>query len=234
MMDVMYPRRCPVCDRALSMGGKGVCPDCTTKLEYVREPVCIRCGKPLDEEQEYCGDCQGKKTFYIQGRSALVYNSWMRASVSRLKYHGRREYAEEYANILYQQYGEWIRRISPQALIPVPVHPHRKRKRGFNQAEEIAAVLSRKTGIPLNTKLLYRCKDTLPQKELSGAARRRNLQEAFCVKESGEVLNPRIECVILIDDIFTTGSTVEACSSVLYKSGIRRIYFLCVCVGKGF
>jgi ComF family protein len=187
----------------------------------------------LAQEDEYCGDCKGRKTSFQYGYGLFVYNSLMQESVARFKYHGRQEYAYFYALELKRIYGEWLRQVSPAALIPVPVHPKRFQKRGYNQAELIARRLGKLTGIPVKTDLIFRQKDTLAQKELSEQERRQNLKDAFFVKKHEE-LNLLKECVILIDDIYTTGSTIEECSRVLRQAGIQKIFFLCVCIGKGY
>lgn len=116
---------------------------------------------------------------------------------------------------------------------PVPVHPARYRRRGYNQAEILARHFGKLSGLPVGTEMIARIKDTRPQKELSAGERKRNLAGAFSVGRQVRELNQIPECVIIMDDIYTTGSTMEACSAVLKETGIRRIYFLCVCIGQG-
>lgn len=233
VLDFFYPPRCPVCDRVLVAGSEGICGKCSTHVEYIREPKCCCCGKPLSDEEEFCSDCKGKSHSFLQGNALMLYDSLMQESIARFKYSGRREYGRVYAQELYRQYGDWIRQVGAQMLIPVPVHRTRRRKRGYNQAEIIAQHLSGYTGITMRTDMIVRGKATLPQKELSAADRLKNLEGAFCAGRGREVLNQLPECVIIIDDIYTTGSTLEACSKVLRGIGIDRIYFLCVCIGKG-
>lgn len=185
------------------------------------------------QEEEFCGDCLGKSASFEYGYSLFVYNSSLQDSIGRFKYHGRREYASFYAEELYREYGEWISQTGAEALIPVPIHKNRFRTRGYNQAELIARELGTLSGIPVWSRLLVRSRDTLPQKDLNHQERRENLSGAFLLgKQEGE-LNQIPKCVIIIDDIYTTGSTVEVCSRVLKKAGVHKIYFLCVCIGKG-
>ena len=115
-------------------------------------------------------------------------------------------------------------------LLPVPVHKKRLQQRGYNQAELIAKELGVHAKIPVVTDWLCRQENTLPQKELSAQERFQNLQGAFAVKEAELYTN--INCVIIIDDIYTTGSTIEACSQVMRKIGVQNIYFLCLCSGQ--
>ncbi len=114
-------------------------------------------------------------------------------------------------------------------IIPIPLHPSRKRVRGYNQAEILADELSLLTGIPARNDILYRIKRTSPQKKLDGSGRRKNLRGAFAVKR-GENLPQN---VLLIDDIYTTGSTVERCAKMLRLGGVQNVYFLTVSIGQG-
>ncbi len=122
--------------------------------------------------------------------------------------------------------------VDAKVLIPVPIHKNRYKSRGYNQAELIAKELEKIAKLPTQNRWLIRVKDTLPQKELSDKERRGNLLQAFRVNKKGLELNQIPKCVILIDDIYTTGSTLEACAMALKEAGVQRVYFLCVCIGK--
>lgn len=112
--------------------------------------------------------------------------------------------------------------------MPVPIHPSRKRKRGYNQAQLIAQELSRLTGIPVNTKLIARVKRTLPQKELNERQRQNNLKRAFKIFQNDVKLNT----IVIIDDIYTTGSTIDAMTEVLNRAGIHRVYCMVMAAGR--
>lgn len=154
----------------------------------------------------------------------------MRASVARFKYRNRREYADFYAEELVKRCGESVRSWDPDALIPIPLHKSRRRKRGFNQAELVAGKAGKILGIPVESKLLIRTRKTSPQKELNDVQRRANLKNAFQVRQN----DVRLKKVVLIDDIYTTGSTIDAAASVLLEHGVEKIYFLTICIGRGF
>ena len=194
----------------------------------------MKCGKPIESDEEYCQDCMGKETFFQYGYAVFLYDSRMKESVARFKYHARKEYAKFYGYAMYERFGDWIGRIAPDALIPVPIHRERYRKRGYNQAELIAVELGKRCGIPVISDYLVRTKNTLPQKELSDKERFANLCRAFSVRNEVQELYKNLKCVIIIDDIYTTGSTISACSQMLCERGIRSIYFLSVCIGKGY
>lgn len=234
VLDIFYPKRCVICDQVLASREEYLCKHCISLPRFIGEDYCMKCGKPVKNEEEYCMDCKDKKTTYLYGRSTFVYDHFMRTSVSRFKYHGRQEYAKYYAHEMYQRFGAWMKAVKADALIPVPIHRERFRQRGFNQAESIAKELSRLSKIPVLSGFLMRIKNTLPQKELSEKERFQNLQQAFQVASCKEKLYKEMKCVIIIDDIYTTGSTIEACSQILRKWGIEKIYFLCVCIGQGY
>ncbi len=130
-----------------------------------------------------------------------------------MKYEGRRRYAAFFGELLWEKEQAYLRDFAPQALVPVPLHPGRLRKRGYNQALLLAETLSLRSGIPV-TDCLIRRRSTEAQKNLGALLRSRNIAGAFALKK-GSVLPERI---LLIDDIYTTGSTVEACAAVLWAA----------------
>lgn len=231
LLNLIYPRRCPVCDEIVGKYGKLICEACPSRLQPVEEPLCKKCGKPLArEEAEYCPDCGKGKHLFARGRAAFVYDPLMRESVGRFKYKNRREYADFYVKELLERCGETVRAWEADALIPVPLHPKRKRRRGFNQAGLIAEGLGKKLGIPVYGRLLVRVKKTRPQKELSRQERRSNLKNAFQAVQN----DVRLRKVILVDDIYTTGSTIDAAAEVLLALGVEKVYFLSICIGRGY
>lgn len=229
-LDLLYPRRCPVCSRIVLPRGRLICPGCMEKLAWVRRPVCKCCGKEVvSDTVEYCYDCTKHDRSFHFGMALINYNEIAGRSMARIKYHGCREYLDFYAEAMLRRFAPAISRLSPDCIIPIPVHPSRLKKRGFNQAEELAARIARKTGIPLENGFLKRIKKTLPQKSLDPAARLKNLEQAFdCAR-----LPPGIHTVLLIDDIYTTGSTMEACARALKSAGAEKVAFAVICIGSG-
>ncbi len=228
ILDLLYPARCPVCHGLLQGRGR-VCPGCRKKLIYIKEPRCKKCGKQLESrEQEYCRDCQRYSHAFTQGGAVFAYDDVMSRSLYRFKYHNRREYAGFYAEEMYRVFGRMLNRWNPQVILPVPIHRSKKRRRGYNQAELVAKELGRLTHIPVDTKSLIRIVNTVPQKELSRSDRRKNLKSAFCYNSQGSVY----ETVLLIDDIYTTGATLDAISEILRQNGVKKIFFLTICVGR--
>ncbi len=228
----MFPPRCPVCGDLRVPWESNTCTECAGKLRFVTEPVCMRCGKELaDDTLEYCEDCSRGDVSFVRNYAVWHYDKQMKRSVTEFKYGGRKEYAGFYVHHMAGRYGERLLRHGVTALVPVPVSGKRKRSRGFNQAELLAGRLADRLGIPA-IPLLKRVKNTKPQSGLSKKERKHNLQGAFAwnAREADrwEVLPG---AVVLIDDIYTTGSTLTACAEVLRENGIKAVYGLCVCIG---
>lgn len=201
----------------------------------VTEPRCKKCSKPISSyELEYCYDCSVKEFHYVRGYSLWMYDSLMKESMVAFKYKGRKEYADYYVDELISHLGEEIQCINPDVIIPIPVHPSRRRGRGYNQAELLAVELGKRMHIIVRNDILIRTIKTRPQKELSNVERMKNLEKAFSIHKDYKDLIFQYHKVLLIDDIYTTGSTIEACTRVLLAAGIREIYFVTLCIGQGF
>ena len=197
-------------------------------MPYIREAFCLKCGKPLeDEQQEYCADCLKKKHSFDLGRALFSYRGQIRSSLYRLKYGNKREYAKVYGREMARRFGRWIRQTGVTLIVPVPLHRSRRRERGYNQAALLARELGRCTGIPVEEKLLLRVRKTAPLKTMSKAERTANLRGAFAV--SGRI--PGGSRILLVDDIYTTGATADAAAACLKGHGCSRVFLLTVAAG---
>ncbi len=225
MTDLLYPRRCPVC-HGLTPRGRMICPECLGRLPVIEGRRCAKCGKPAAARQVLCDDCVSTKHLFAQGAGVFLYDDVMRETVSCFKYRGRREYGPVLGSLMLQSTRGLIAAWKPDIIMPVPLHPKRLAGRGFNQAELLAEPLARGCGIPLESGILYRRTDTAAQKTLGRQERRRNLEGAFACRDV-----PLPERILLVDDIYTTGSTVDACAAVLLAKGASRIFFLTLCTG---
>ena len=192
----------------------------------------MKCGKPVSEGAVYCPDCTEEERYFTAGRSLWRYDKSVRESIYGFKYGGRREYADYYGACLGEAFGRTVRQWGAQALIPIPVHENRKKQRGYNQAQLLAeafagALSEQGTYLPVLSGVLSRRADTAPQKRLDPVRRRENLSRAFYCPEGAEVP----EKALLIDDIFTTGATVDAAARTLIKNGAKQVFFLALAAG---
>ncbi len=243
---LLFPARCPVCDEILEPEEykKGIHSACKNKLYLISGAVCMHCGRPIGKvnqkekesiygsTREYCYDCVQKKyhsnSYIFQAKAVYIYKGAVKASMYRFKYSNKREYAYLFARQAVQNYGAWLKRSGIEVIVPVPMYKRKQRRRGYNQAECFARELSRQTGIAIDTKLVRRVVDTKPQKGLSESDRKNNMKNAF---QKGESV-VQYRCAIVVDDIYTTGVTAEAVAHELIKRGIRRVYFMAVCIGE--
>lgn len=236
ILDLIYPARCPVCGQIVVPRGNRICEPCRKKLQYITEPRCKKCSKPIEsEEKEYCSDCERKDYHFTKGYAVWVYDEVMKGSIAEFKYHNKREYALFYVEELLHIYGNAILKFAPDVIVPIPIHNSKYRQRGYNQAEIIASMIGKELDIPVISNLLLRNRKTMPQKQLSDKERLRNLKKAFefnkpVADRYGKVINK----LLIVDDIYTTGSTIEACANVLKSNGVNDICFITLCIGKGF
>ena len=227
-MQLLFPLRCPVCDRIAVPFGAKVCKECAGKLKLLVPPYCMKCGKKLQEEGELCGDCRRIGHIFARGRALYEYDS-VAASIYRLKYAGRQEYAQFYGEEMAFYLGKFIREVQPDALIPIPLHKKRFRARGYNQAALLARTLGRELDIPVAEHFLRRVKDTIPLKLLNPQERQNNLKKAFIISEN----DVKLKTVIMVDDIYTTGSTMDEAARALREGGVERVYFVTLACGAG-
>ncbi len=190
----------------------------------------MRCGKPIsNQEKEFCADCEGHLHLFDEGRAVFLYEKGIRLSVNRLKFNNRREYIPFYGECLYGLYREMAPAWRAECLVPVPMHPKKRAVRGFDQAVLLADYLSGKCMLPVREDLLVRTRLTQSSKKLGRSDRRKNLRGVFSTHTGAGIP----ESVILIDDIYTTGATMDEACRALRNAGVKHIYFLTVCIGRG-
>ena len=227
LLDMLYPKKCPLCHQILKEKNSLVCPDCFQKAIPMKEPLCMKCGRPVRMEEEYCQDCRSGVHHFTEGRSIFPYGEIWRQSLVRFKYYGCREYGDFYAKAISIYGRKYLERWKPQLIVPVPLHSRKKRMRGFNQAAYLAERVSRFTGIPWSDNLVIKIRNTKSQKKLNASQRKKNLRNAYLVTR-------KITCfsVLVVDDVYTTGSTMDAMAMCLQGAGAKDVYFLTVCAGR--
>jgi len=231
--DAVYPPACAVCGKPLGEdtgppGLSGIHTRCFSYTIPLKGNLCGICGKSVGDDDIYCKDC--KEIRHTFDRSFAVYeiNSDIKDSLYRFKYRSKREYAAFYAKSIYEAHKDLLRFLQPELLLPIPMYQKKERARGYNQAALIAGELGRLLDIPVNTDILVRIKKTVPLKDCSFSERRKILDGAFEVQEP---LN--VKSILVVDDIYTTGATLDACASVLKQSGVEKVYGVNVCIGAG-
>ena len=188
---------------------------------------CPVCHRILKDQEEYCGECSALCRSFDQGKSVFIYNGKLRQSLVRYKYYGCREYGDYYADAVCRYTGKDIRRWQPDVIVPVPLTNRKQRMRGFNQSAYLADRVGEQLQIPVAYGLVKKVRSTKSQKKLNAAQRRQNLADAFRAEE-----NIRGLTVLVIDDVYTTGSTVDAMARCLKEAGAEHVYFITLCTGQ--
>lgn len=230
VLNIIYPPKCMFCRRLMGGSDKElICESCSGAMRIIDGLVCEKCGAPL-KEGVICASCRSAAHEFDKGFSVLRYDEFVKDAIYRFKYGGRTNYAKPFGDLMAAQMDRYGY-LSADFLIPVPLHKKRQKKRGYNQAELLADVLSLHSKIPVRPDILLRIKETAPQSKLNFTARRRNLNGAFALSEAsqnGACLKDKT--VMLIDDIFTTGSTVDECSRILKMNGAEKVLVFTVAI----
>ena len=181
-----------------------------------------------DEVAEYCEDCAKRKSYITQGRSLWLHQKPVSDALYRFKYHNKRCYGLVFSEKLAEKYEKKLKEWKIGLILPIPLHWKRKRKRGYNQAEILARELGKRTGLAVCTDRLLRIRNTRPLKLFDRKERMEVLQGAFAVRSSSDFP----ENILLIDDIYTSGSTMEHAAGILKRAGVQNVYFLTVSIGQ--
>ncbi len=185
-------------------------------------PYCQRCGRPFPKGStaHLCSDCLQQKLFFDWGRAAVLYEGIFAEAIQRFKYQGDIHLAHP-LGWFWNKIN--LETLSFEAIIPVPLHPARLRERGFNQALLLGKILGKIHNKRVLAKGLRRIKNTVPQVQLDHSERAKNVRGAFAVKDQQEIMD---KSVLLVDDVFTTGATVNECARILKKSGAKEVLVL--------
>lgn len=217
--DVVFPPVCVQCRGVVEGSGfRHLCGKCAGQIEFVQAPSCTTCGSPFYgavEGERICPHCDGLQPAFGAGCTAVVFKGPARALVIELKYHhGLHVLADIEA--IFARSAEVRAHVQGAVLVPVPLHPRKARERGYNQSALLAGVLARLTGGRVE-ELLRREIDTESQTAFDRKTRQANLKNAFALAP-GASLTPG-QKYVLVDDVFTTGSTLNNCARVLRRAG---------------
>ncbi|MCX7643030.1 MAG: ComF family protein [Armatimonadetes bacterium] len=232
ILDWLYPNRCGVCHR---FSDNAICQDCKSKWSLIASPYCLWCGKPFDpiaKTSPLCGICLQGRYRFDYARSAVIYDGVGRETVHALKFNRKPRLAQPMGELMAEVMnraleGEkgllpspWQR---PSMVVPVPLHPKTQRQRGYNQAALLAEVVGQILDIPVDSKILAQTRQTKPQATLGEKERWENVKGAF------EVVQPELvkgQIVVIVDDVMTTGATLNECAKALKRAGARQVYCL--------
>jgi len=221
---VFFPNTCYSCRRDLSPETtEPLCTSCLKAIKDVGPLYCQRCGKPLPDGGAHCYQCRGTKGKIFKCkiiRSSVVFGPQIRSLVHAFKYADQSYLANFLATLMARYWAIYPELAESQILVPVPLHRKKLRKRGYNQAELLAVALAEKRNLPVNTQLLRRVRNTPSQTRFGREGRLKNMSGAFECVLPKEVKG---KIILLIDDVATTGATLEGCAEALKKAGAKKV-----------
>ena len=237
LIDIIYPPRCPVCQSFLGKDRQrgankaiSLCRDCLGDFRKISPPLCPICCTPFAsgvEENHICEDCLRKRPFYRATGAPYLYEGPLLTAIHNFKYGGKSSLADSLGPLLAQFAGTWVVESDDLLTIPVPLHPKKLRERGFNQSLLLARHVARRLHTDLDFLSLRRERYTIPQTGLGKEDRRKNVRGAFRVKGPEALKGKR---VLLVDDVATTGNTLNECALVLRRSGCKEV--LCLVLAR--
>jgi len=225
LLEFFLPRLCLFCGVAVGEAAAvAVCPECEARIKWVASPLCTCCGKMFEDREgpdRVCGDCQVDPPPFARARAAVLYDGPVTQAITGFKF------SRQLAFLPVMQH--WLKRpiclelvAAADLLAPVPLHPKRIKKRGFNQSLLLARAFP---GAPVAREAVIRTRHTVPQVGLNPKQRRDNVKGAFAVTDPARVKGKHM---LLVDDLYTTGATVKECARVLRRAGARRVEVLTV------
>jgi len=223
VIDFFFPPQCLLCRSFIGSYREGhFCKKCLEDFAFTGSPLCVKCGIMFisrEGEDHLCSRCIRSERFFDRARSVGSYEGLLRKTIHRFKYRGRSMFAAPLGRLM-ADYGTCL--LEGQRydlLVPVPLHVRRLRERGYNQAGLLARVIGKKWAVPVDSTALRKQRWTMPQTELTEDERRKNIRGAFLW--AGASLAG--ESVLLVDDVYTTGSTAGECARVLKRAGAARV-----------
>jgi ComF family protein len=229
LLDLLLPKRCTGCEARWLSSHEGFwCEQCLDELSWMRSPLCPACGRPFPKSpsasDHLCGECIQSVYRFDTARSAALHSGVVRERINQLKFGSQLHYIPPLVELLEMTFRA-EKSTATELIVPVPLHTRRLRQRGFNQAGLLARALGRRLEMPVRFDLLTRRSWTRPQTRLSRAERLENVKGAFLAPKPEEIEG---KIVLLIDDVFTTGTTISECAGELKDAGALEVHALTV------
>lgn len=232
LLDLLYPRCCGGCGGDAEPGGGHLCWDCRAELRIIGDPLCARCGNPVEgriDHQYECFHCVQTEPLFDRARSAVRFEGVITSMIRDFKYHHALWLQEELGDLLQACVAAHYGGETFDAVCPVPLHHVRQRERGFNQAALLAGSLARRMGLPMKQQSLIRARNTGTQTHLTARERLSNVKGAFAVGMAPRWRGLRL---LLVDDVMTTGATVSACAGALKEAGAASVHVVTLARGS--
>jgi len=228
LLDFLFPTKCLFCETDL-IGTQGICESCRSSIKFISSPFCLRCGVPFNSKigrDHICGTCLTSKKYFTKARAVGFYEGILQKAIHRFKYSKKTVLANPLSAFIIDYNLDSMDLESYDFLVPVPLHFKRLKERGFNQALSLARHISKRSGIPVDYLNLRRIRWEAPQINLSKKERAQNVKGAFSLHKKNGFKDKNI---LLIDDVYTSGATVNECARVLLKAGTAGVDVVTLC-----
>ncbi len=223
IINLFYPALCRACSKKINEFDRNICDDCAKKIKERLPPFCVKCGRQLKGSPELiamCPDCKEDKLYFDRAWSACCYDGLLKDLIHDFKYKKITSLSTDFTALIINFMKKHIIGKDCQIILSIPMHPNRLFRREINHADILARGLGKNLGISYSTNTLRKMKNTPLQSKLKRQERIKNLSSSFSLKDNSIVRNKNI---ILVDDLFTTGSTVNECSRLLKNSGAKYV-----------
>jgi len=232
ILNFVFPLDCKICEKPIRESkGYSICENCFKTIELIKQPYCIKCGKPListdyfkQNREILCLECKIKKYSFEFSRSTGIYDKVLKKCIHLFKYYEEKKLAKPLGKLMVDyllKNDEFENKFD--LIIPVPLHKNDLKKRGFNQSVLLSKVIGDYFSIPVGESVLVKKKLTPFQVNLSKKEREKNILRAFSVEKPAEIIGKNI---LILDDVLTTGATVEECAKELIKAQPKSILVL--------
>lgn len=227
IISLIYPPRCISCDRIMSEDDEFICEDCLGSINFLdNENLCTRCSCPIAHSHSLCAVCAKENRFFDKNFSCAKYSGGIKDAICRFKFEKRPDHYLGLGSLLVMKFLNEKELLGVDIITAVPIHNKRMAERGFNQSELLARYLSKKVCIEFSKDTIVKIRDIPPQSTLKAISdRRKNVKNAFSLTKKGVF---RGKTVLLIDDVYTTGSTADEVSRIIKKDGAKAVYVLTV------
>lgn len=236
-IDLVYPPRCSICEKFIwkNRAKKDqqellFCKPCFDGFSEIISPLCPTCGMPFAsdvEEDHLCEDCIRKRPFYDAARAPYLYEGGIMEAIHQFKYAGKTHLASSLGRLMTSFARKWVDKTHSYLMMPVPLHPKRLRERGFNQSLVLARYAAPLLGAELDFLSLRRIRYTPPQTGLKMTERGKNVRRAFDIMDRKAVKG---RTILLVDDVTTTGNTLNECARMLKRAGSQEV--LCLTLAR--
>ena len=232
-VNLFYPVLCYVCGKKIGQPNQNLCKDCLKKIKKRLPPFCIKCGRQLPGEshlQDKCSDCKKRNPYYDRALSVFCYDDILKNLVHNFKYKKMTSLAKEFVELTVDFMKRHDMARSIDLVLCVPMHPARLLKREINPSHILGTLVAKKLGIQYSNALLKKTKNTPPQSKLKRHERISNVNETFSLQKNKKSLVQH-KNILLVDDLFTTGSTVNECSRILREAGANYLEIITLARG---